>query len=128
MPLTPLHTPDAPEAIGPYSQAMRYGNFVQTSGQIALDPATMQMVGGGDTAAETQQVMKNLFAILKAAGPTPDKIIKTTIFLADMNDFAAVNKIYAEALAGHKPARSTIQAAGLPKGAKVEIEALAIIE
>ena len=128
MPITPLHTPDAPEAIGPYSQAMRYGNLIQTSGQIALDPATMQMVGGGDISAETRQVMKNLFAILKAAGTTPDQIIKTTIFLADMNDFAAVNKIYAEALGNHKPARSTIQAAGLPKGAKVEIEALAIIE
>ena len=128
MTLTPLHTPDAPEAIGPYSQAIRYGNLIQTSGQIALDPATMQMVGGGDISAETRQVMKNLFAILKAAGTTPDQIIKTTIFLADMNDFAAVNKIYAEALGNHKPARSTIQAAGLPKGAKVEIEALAIIE
>ncbi len=128
MPITPLHTPDAPEAIGPYSQAMRYDNFVQTSGQIALDPATMQMVGGGDTAAETTQVMKNLLAILRAAGSGPDKIIKTTIFLADMADFAVVNKIYEEALAGHKPARSTIQAAGLPKGAKVEIEALAVVE
>jgi 2-iminobutanoate/2-iminopropanoate deaminase len=127
MPLTPLHTPDAPAAIGPYSQAIRYGKLVQTSGQIALDPATAQMVGGGDTAAETKQVMKNLLAILHAAGSGPDKIIKTTIFLADMNDFAAVNKIYEEALGGHKPARSTVQAAGLPKGAKVEIEALAMV-
>ena len=128
MPITPLHTSDAPEAIGPYSQAIRYGNLIQTSGQIALDPATMQMVGGGDISAETRQVMKNLFAILKAAGTTPDQIIKTTIFLADMNDFSAVNKIYAEALGNHKPARSTIQAAGLPKGAKVEIEALAMVK
>ena len=124
---TPLTTPDAPAAIGPYSQAMLFNGMVQTSGQIALDPASGQMVGGGDTAAEARQVMKNLFAILKAAGTTPERIVKTTIFLADMGDFAAVNAVYAESLGDHKPARSTVQAAALPKGARVEIEALAVI-
>ena len=86
------------------------------------------MGGGAAGSAGTQQLMANLFAILKAAGSAPEKIVKTTIFLADMNDFAAVNAVYGTALGEHRPARSTIQAAGLPKGARVEIEALAIVE
>ncbi len=127
MSLKPLHTPDAPAAIGPYSQAMIFNGLIQTSGQVALDPTSGQMVGGGDTAAEARQVMKNLFALLKAAGTTPDKIVKTTIFLADLKDFAAVNEVYGAALGEHRPARSTVQVAGLPKNARVEIEALALI-
>jgi 2-iminobutanoate/2-iminopropanoate deaminase len=122
-----ISTPQAPAAIGPYSQGIAYNGMIQTSGQIALDPKTGQMVGAGEIAAETRQVMANLFAILTAAGTTPDKIVKTTIFLADMKDFSAMNEIYGAALGEHRPARSTVQAAALPKGARVEIEALAML-
>ena len=122
-----ISTPDAPSAIGPYSQGIAFNGMIQTSGQVALDPKSGQMVGEGDVVKEAEQVMKNLFAILKAAGTTPDKIVKTTIFLADMKDFAAVNEVYGKALGDHRPARSTVQAAALPKNARVEIEALALL-
>jgi 2-iminobutanoate/2-iminopropanoate deaminase len=121
-----VSTADAPAAIGPYSQAVKAGGFVFTSGQIALDPATGQMVTGG-TAAETRQVMANLRAVLAAAGASTDDVVKTTIFLADMDDFAVVNEIYAETFRSAMPARSTVQAARLPRGARVEIEAIAIM-
>jgi 2-iminobutanoate/2-iminopropanoate deaminase len=121
-----VSTTDAPAAIGPYSQAVKAGGFVFTSGQIALDPATGQMVTGG-TAAETRQVLANLRAVLAAAGASIDDVVKTTIFLADMDDFAVVNEIYAETFRSAMPARSTVQAARLPRGARVEIEAIALM-
>jgi len=119
-----VHTSHAPAAIGPYSQALIAGGFVFTSGQIALDPETGVLVGA-DAAAQAQQVFANLRAVLEASGSGLAKVIKTTVFLADMKDFVAVNAVYAEAFGAHKPARSTIQAAGLPKAALVEIECVA---
>jgi 2-iminobutanoate/2-iminopropanoate deaminase len=121
-----VSTADAPAAIGPYSQAVKAGGFVFTSGQIALDPATGQMVTGG-TAEEARQVLANLRAVLAAAGASIDDVVKTTIFLADMDDFGLVNEIYAETFRSAMPARSTVQAARLPRGARVEIEAIAFM-
>jgi 2-iminobutanoate/2-iminopropanoate deaminase len=118
-------TPKAPSAIGPYSQAIAVGDHVFTAGQIALDPATMQLVGDG-VAEQTERVLRNLAAVLEAAGTGLDRVIKTTVFLADMADFPAMNEVYARHFGDHKPARSTVQAAGLPKGARVEIEAIAL--
>ena len=118
----------APAAIGPYSQAIAQGNLLFTSGQIALDPLTGALVEGG-IEAETDQVMRNLQAVLEAAGAGLASVVKTTIFLIDMGDFAVVNRIYGGALeeAGAPPARSTVQVAGLPRGARVEIEAVAML-
>jgi 2-iminobutanoate/2-iminopropanoate deaminase len=121
---TVIATDGAPKAIGPYSQAVRASGWVFTSGQIGLDPVSGQMVSGG-TAAETHQVLKNLRAVLEASGATLDDVVKTTIFLADMDDFSVVNEIYAETFRSAWPARSTVQAARLPRGARVEIEAIA---
>jgi 2-iminobutanoate/2-iminopropanoate deaminase len=118
-------TPDAPQAIGPYSQAVTTDGMIYTAGQIALDPKTMQVVGV-TAAQQTEQVMKNLSAILVAAGSGLGNVVKTTVFLTDMADFAAMNEVYAKHFGGHKPARSTVQAAGLPKGVKVEIDAIAL--
>jgi len=120
-------TPLAPRAIGPYSQAIVAGGFVYTSGQIALDPSTGEMKGGEDVRVQAAQVMDNLNAVLTAAGSSLDLVVKTTIFLADLADFGAVNEIYGSRFSGAPPARSTIQAAGLPRGALVEIEAIALI-
>ncbi len=118
-------TPDAPQAIGPYSQAVTTDGMIYTAGQIALDPKTMQVVGA--TAAEqTEQVMKNLAAILAAAGSSLHNVVKTTVYLTDLADFAAMNDVYARHFGAHKPARSTVQAAALPKGVKVEIDAIAL--
>lgn len=122
---TVIATPAAPAAIGPYSQAIRAGNLVFTSGQIPLDPATGQMVTG-DLAAETRRVLDNLAAVLAAAGVGFADVVKTTIFLTDMGDFAAVNALYAERFSGAPPARSTVQVARLPKDARVEIEMIAV--
>jgi len=122
-----VSTAHAPAAIGPYSQAVRLGNLLYTSGQIALDPASGQMIPGG-IAEQTTRVLENLKAILAAAGADPAHIIKTVVFLKDMNDFAAMNAVYARYLAPEgvtPPARSTIQAARLPKDALVEIEVIA---
>jgi 2-iminobutanoate/2-iminopropanoate deaminase len=119
-----LHTDAAPAAIGPYSQAVAAGPYVFSSGQIALDPSTGALVEG-DVAAQTHQVMRNIGAVLTAAGLGFGDVVKTTIFLADMNDFAAVNAVYAESFPAAPPARSTIAAAGLPRGALVEIETIA---
>lgn len=121
-----ISTTDAPAAIGPYSQAIVVGDLLFTSGQIALDPATGDMVGDGDVVAEARQVTKNLRAVLAAAGCGPDDVIKCTVFLADMADFASINGIYAELFSGATPpARSCVAAKGLPKGALIEIEAIA---
>jgi 2-iminobutanoate/2-iminopropanoate deaminase len=120
-----VQTNGAPAAIGPYSQAIISGDLVFTAGQIPLDPGTMQIVGA-DVAAQTRQVFGNLKAILEAAGASLDAVIKTTVFLSDMNDFAAMNEVYAAAFGDHKPARSTVEAARLPKDVKVEIEAIAV--
>ena len=119
-----ISTEKAPKAIGPYSQAISVGDLVFTSGQIPLDPATQQMVQG-DIRAQTERVMENLGAVLAAAGVGFDKVVKATIFVADLNDFAAVNEIYGKRFPKDPPARSTVQVAALPKGARVEIELIA---
>ncbi len=119
-----ISTPDAPAAIGPYSQAMRLDSLVFTAGQIALDPATMEIVPG-DVAAQTERVMKNLSAILEKAGSGLGSILKTTVYLADMNDFAAMNEVYGRHLGDHRPARSTVEVVRLPKDVLVEIDAIA---
>jgi 2-iminobutanoate/2-iminopropanoate deaminase len=114
----------APKAIGPYSQAIRAGSLLFLSGQIPLDPATGVMVGG-DIAAQTHQVFANLAAILEAAGASFDNVVKTTVYLADMNDFTTVNEIYGTYFSSPAPARATVQAARLPKDARVEIDLIA---
>ena len=119
-----ISTPNAPAAIGPYSQAQISGNHLYTSGQIPLVPETMEMVSG-TIEPQAEQVLKNLSAVLAAAGTSWDRVVKTTVFLSDMADFAAFNAIYEKALGGAKPARSTVQVAALPRGAKVEIELIA---
>jgi 2-iminobutanoate/2-iminopropanoate deaminase len=124
-----IRTQHAPAPVGPYNQAIAAtGLFVFTAGQIALDPASGEMVGSGDIARQTQQVMQNLQAVLDAAGASFETVIKTTVFLADMNDFAAMNAIYGTYFQDEKaPARSCIQAARLPKDALVEIECIAAL-
>ena len=122
-----ISTDKAPKAIGPYSQAIAAGDLVFTSGQIPLDPATQQMVAG-DIKAQTERVMENLAAVLQAAGVSFDHVVKTTIFLADLNDFAVVNEIYGKRFTKTPPARSTVQVAALPKGARVEIETIAVAD
>ncbi|MFO0678461.1 MAG: RidA family protein [Polyangiaceae bacterium] len=119
-------TKSAPAAIGPYSQAVRAGEFVFLSGQIPLDPETGTMVTG-TIAEETERVMKNLEAVLAAAGATFANVVRTTIFLADMNDFAEVNGVYGKRFESAPPARATVAVAGLPKGARVEIDAVAFV-
>jgi 2-iminobutanoate/2-iminopropanoate deaminase len=118
------HTDEAPAAIGPYSQAVSAGGFLFTSGQVALDPATGELVPGGFE-AQARQVMKNLKNVLACAGCGFDDVVKATIFVADLADFPRLNEIYGEALGDHRPARSTVQVAGLPKGALVEIDLVA---
>ena len=121
-----IKTTDAPEAIGPYSQAVTAGDLVFCSGQIPLDPSTMTLVG--ETVAEqTSQVLKNLAEVLKAAGSGLGKVVKTTVFLKDMNDFVEMNNVYAEFFGNHKPARATVEVARLPKDVLVEIECTAQI-
>lgn len=122
---TAIATSAAPAAIGPYSQAIRAGALVFTSGQIPIDPATGQMVTG-DIGAETRRVLDNLAAVLAAAGVGFGDVVKATIFLTDLADFAAVNAQYAERFTGAPPARSTVQVARLPKDARVEIELIAV--
>jgi 2-iminobutanoate/2-iminopropanoate deaminase len=122
----PVSTPRAPAAIGPYSQAVRAGDYLFVSGQIALDPATGQVVGGG-VAAETRQVLANLGAILAAAGASFAQVVKTTVYLADMSDFAAMNDVYAASFTPPAPARATVQAARLPRDVRVEIDLIAYL-
>jgi len=121
-----LHTADAPEAIGPYSQATVAGGFLFTAGQIALDPKSMQVLDG-DVVAQAEQVLANLGAVLKNAGASWGEVVKTTIFLTDMSDFAKVNEVYAKHVGNSRPARSTVAVAGLPRGVRVEIECVAKI-
>ncbi len=120
-----VSTKQAPAAIGPYSQAIVVGDHVFTAGQIALDPATMQLVPG-DVTAQTERVMTNLAAVVEAAGSSLSRVVKTTVYLADMADFPKMNAVYEEHFGSHKPARSTVQAGGLPKNALVEIDAIAV--
>jgi 2-iminobutanoate/2-iminopropanoate deaminase len=117
-------TNDAPQAIGPYSQGIRLGNLVFTAGQIPLDPATGKLVEGG-IAAQAERVMKNLEGVLVAAGSSLDQVVKTTCFLANLDDFAAFNAVYGRAFTSMPPARSTVQVARLPAGALVEVECIA---
>lgn len=119
-----IQTKDAPSAIGPYSQGVVAGGFLFTAGQVGLDPATMQVVAG-DAAAQATQVLKNLTAVLTAAGATWADVVKTTVFLQDMNDFSKVNEVYSAALGTARPARTTVAVAGLPRGVLVEIDAVA---
>ena len=120
-----IHTDSAPKAIGPYSQAIVTGNLVFTSGQIPLDPKTQQMVEG-DVRAQTERVMENLAAVLQAAGVGFADVVKATIFVADLGDFATVNEVYGKRFPSNPPARSTVQVAALPKGARVEIDLVAM--
>lgn len=122
---TVIVTPDAPQAIGPYSQGIQAGGLVFTAGQLGLDPATMQFAGP-DVATQARQALCNLRAILEAAGSGLDRVVKTTVFLADMADFQIVNAVYAEFFTGAPPARSAVQVAALPRGGLVEIEAIAL--
>lgn len=126
MELKKIHTENAPEAIGPYSQAVKVGDFVFTSGQIALVPQS-GIVEAADIVGQTEQVMKNLSAVLSAAGSSMEKAVKTTCFLADMNDFAAFNDVYGKYFTS-KPARSCVAAKQLPKGALVEVEVIALAD
>ena len=123
---TKISTPNAPAAIGPYSQAIRCGNIVYTSGQIPLDPVTGEVVGD-DIRTQAQQVMKNLSAVLTAAGSSPELAVKTTCFLADMADFAVFNEVYAACFTTN-PARSCVAVKTLPKGVLVEVEVIALVE
>lgn len=121
-----INTANAPQAIGPYSQAIRVGSFVHTAGQIAIDPETNEMVAG-DAAVQAEQVLKNLQAILAASGTGLENVVKTTMFLRYMKDFGAVNEVYARFFGDMKPARSTIAVSALPLQALVEIEAVALV-
>jgi 2-iminobutanoate/2-iminopropanoate deaminase len=121
-----VSTTSAPAAIGPYSQAVRTDSLLFVSGQIALDPASGTMVEGG-VAVQTHRVLRNLAAILEAAGSSLDRVLRTTVFLADMNDFAAMNEVYGTYFSSPAPARSTIQAARLPRDARVEIDVIAAV-
>jgi 2-iminobutanoate/2-iminopropanoate deaminase len=122
-----ISTENAPRAIGPYSQAVRAGALVFASGQIPIDPRTGEFVSGG-VPEQTEQVLKNLSAVLEAAGAGLDQVVKTTVFLADMDDFGAMNDVYGRFFSKNPPARATVQAARLPRDARVEIEALAVTE
>lgn len=122
-----IHTDNAPKAIGPYSQAIHTGSMIYTAGQIPLDPATMEFVPGG-IEEQTRQVITNLKNVLEAAGSSLSNVVKTTVFLKDMNDFVKMNAVYAEFFSENPPARSTVAVAGLPKNALVEIEVVALAD
>ena len=122
-----IHTDSAPKAIGPYSQAIRVGDFVFTAGQIALDPAAGELAGA-TIEEQTRRALTNLKAVLEAAGSGMGKVVKTTVFLANLADFAKMNAVYGEFFPGNAPARTTVQVAALPRGALVEIECVAILD
>jgi 2-iminobutanoate/2-iminopropanoate deaminase len=121
-----ISTPGAPRAIGPYSQGITANGFVFTAGQVGFDPESGELVDGG-ISEQTQRVLQNLRAILRAGGSDVDRVVKTTVFLVDMADFALMNEVYAEFFGDHRPARSTVAVASLPRGARVEIEAIAAL-
>jgi len=121
-----VSTSGAPKAIGPYSQAIRAGGFLFTSGQVAIDPATQQVISG-DVAAQTDRVLKNLGAILKEAGSSFETVVRCTVFLKNMGDFAAMNEVYARYFTQAPPARSTVEVARLPKDVLVEIDVIALL-
>jgi len=123
---TVIHTDAAPKAIGPYSQAIRVGAFVSTAGQVGIDPAAGKLIQGGIT-EQTRQSLNNIKAILEEAGTSIDRVVKTTVFMADLSQFATMNAVYGEFFPANPPARSTVQVAGLPLGALVEIEAVATV-
>jgi 2-iminobutanoate/2-iminopropanoate deaminase len=127
---TPISTAAAPKAIGPYSQAVVAAGkrTIYCSGQIPIDPSTGELVGAGDVKAEAHRVMKNLQAVLEAAGASLDDVVRTTIYLTDLQSFALVNEVYGSYFSGAPPARATIEVAGLPKGAQVEIDAVAVAD
>jgi 2-iminobutanoate/2-iminopropanoate deaminase len=122
-----ISTEHAPAAVGPYSQAVRVGKLIYTAGQIALDPASGKLVDG-DITQQTEQVLLNLQAVLKAAGSSLKRVVKTTVFLQDIGDFAAMNAVYSQFFSQVPPARSAVQVAALPLGAQVEIEAVAVVK
>ena len=122
--MKPIHTPNAPAALGPYSQAIVVQGWVYTSGQVGLDPATGELVPGGFE-PQAKQVLKNLDAVLTAAGASFSDVVKTTIYVQDLNDFAQLNELYGQAMQAHRPARSTVEVARLPKDALVEIDMVA---
>ena len=121
-----ISTPDAPKAIGPYSQGIVAGGFFFSAGQIALDPATMEVISGG-IAEQTERVMLNLKNVLAAAGLNFSNVVKTTVFLQEMAEFAAMNEVYGKHFGSHRPARSTVAVGGLPRGVRVEIEVIAAL-
>lgn len=126
MPAKAITTAAAPAPVGPYNQAVLAGDWLYCSGQIPLDPSSGEMVGNGDVASETQQVLKNLMAVLNEAGASPADVVRTTVFLADLGDFQTVNGLYADVFGeGVSPARACVQVAALPKGARVEIDCVA---
>ncbi|ORZ02866.1 endoribonuclease L-PSP [Syncephalastrum racemosum] len=127
MSLSPVHTDSAPAALGPYAQAIKVNGMVYTSGQIGLIPSTMEVVEGG-IQDQTRQVLTNLSEVLKASGSSLEKVIKTTVFLKDMNDFVPMNEVYGTFFSSHKPARSAVQVARLPKDVIVEIECIALAQ
>ena len=122
---TVISTPDAPQAIGPYSQAIKANGLVFVSGQVAIDPATQQVIEG-DVAAQTDRVLKNLSAILQAAGASLEDVVRSTVFLKNMNDFAAMNAVYGKYFTANPPARSTVEVSRLPKDVLVEIDVIAV--
>jgi len=126
MPFDVVSTPGAPKAIGPYSQAIVSRGFLFTAGQVALDPSTGQLVPGG-IAEQTSRALENLRAVLRAAGSDVSQVVKTTVFLVDMADFTAMNEVYGRVFGDHRPARSTVAVAALPRGALVEIEVIATV-
>lgn len=126
MTLRAISTPDAPAAIGPYSQGIVANGMLYTAGQIALDPASGSVVEG-DVVAQTERVLANLGAVIEAAGGSWDRVVKTTVFLAEMADFPKVNEVYARVFGSARPARSTVQVAGLPRGVLVEIDAVVAV-
>ena len=124
--IEPVATDRGPKAIGPYSQAIRANGMVFLSGQIPLDPKTQQLVEG-DVAVQTERVLQNLKGVVEAAGSSLQHVVKTTVFLADMNDFAAMNEVYARYFVNHPPARSTVEVSRLPKNARIEIDLIALL-
>jgi 2-iminobutanoate/2-iminopropanoate deaminase len=120
-----ISTVEAPRAIGPYSQAIRANGFIFVSGQVAIDPSTQQVVSG-DAAAQTERILKNVSAILKAAGSCVERVVRSTVFLKNMGDFAAMNEVYAKYFAANAPARSTVEVSRLPKDVLVEIDVIAL--